>query len=98
MPNATTSTTAHDRSMLNASPPTLGSMAGWLWGRPDKIPLGLELSCSHHRAATEGQVTGVCTPLHRGRTTMVWQTRITRGDGRLCAIVTQTQMVLEKKD
>ena len=38
-----------------------------------------------------------CTPLHRGRSTMVWQTRITRGDGRLCAIVTQTQMVLEKK-
>src|SRR6188472_1620583 len=38
-----------------------------------------------------------CTPLHRGRTTMVWQTKITRGDGRLCAIVTQTQMVLEKK-
>jgi uncharacterized protein (TIGR00369 family) len=35
-----------------------------------------------------------CTPLHRGRTTMVWQTRITRGDGRLCALVTQTQMVL----
>ncbi len=38
-----------------------------------------------------------CTPLHRGRTTMVWQTRITRNDGRLCALVTQTQMVLEKK-
>jgi uncharacterized protein (TIGR00369 family) len=36
------------------------------------------------------------TPLHRGRTTMVWQTRITRGDGRLCAIVTQTQMVLRR--
>ena len=35
-----------------------------------------------------------CTPLHRGRTTMVWQTRITRGDGRLAAIVMQTQMVL----
>jgi len=35
-----------------------------------------------------------CTPLHRGRTTMVWQTKITRGDGRLAAIVTQTQMVL----
>src|SRR5580700_7788675 len=30
-----------------------------------------------------------CTPLHRGRTTMVWQTRITRGDGRLCALVIQ---------
>jgi uncharacterized protein (TIGR00369 family) len=39
-----------------------------------------------------------CTPLHRGRTTMVWQTRITRGDGRLCALVTQTQMVLKARD
>jgi 1,4-dihydroxy-2-naphthoyl-CoA hydrolase len=35
-----------------------------------------------------------CTPLHRGRTTMVWQTRITRGDGRLAAVVIQTQLVL----
>ncbi len=35
-----------------------------------------------------------CTPLHRGRTTMVWQTRITRGDGRLCALVIQTQLVM----
>ncbi len=38
-----------------------------------------------------------CTPLHRGRTTMVWQTKIMRGDGRLAAIVTQTQMVLRAK-
>ena len=38
-----------------------------------------------------------CTPLHRGRTTMVWQTKITRGDGRLAAVVTQTQLVLPKK-
>jgi 1,4-dihydroxy-2-naphthoyl-CoA hydrolase len=38
-----------------------------------------------------------CTPLHKGRTTMVWQTRITRGDGRLAALVTQTQMVLTAK-
>jgi uncharacterized protein (TIGR00369 family) len=37
-----------------------------------------------------------CTALHKGRTTMVWQTRITRNDGRLCALVTQTQMVLER--
>jgi uncharacterized protein (TIGR00369 family) len=35
-----------------------------------------------------------CTPLHRGRSTMVWQTRITRNDGRLCALVTQTQIVI----
>jgi len=38
-----------------------------------------------------------CTALHRGRTTMVWQTRVTRGDGRLCALVTQTQLVLERR-
>jgi 1,4-dihydroxy-2-naphthoyl-CoA hydrolase len=37
---------------------------------------------------------GEATPLHRGRTTMVWQTRITRGDGRLAALVTQTQLVI----
>jgi 1,4-dihydroxy-2-naphthoyl-CoA hydrolase len=37
-----------------------------------------------------------CTPLHRGRTTMVWQTRITRGDGKLAALVTQTQLIMQK--
>jgi len=40
-------------------------------------------------------VTGECVPLHRGRRTMVWQTRINNPEGRLLAIVTQTQMVLE---
>lgn len=38
-----------------------------------------------------------CTPLHRGKTTMVWQTRITRADGKLAAVVTQTQLVLAPK-
>ena len=38
-----------------------------------------------------------CTALHKGRTTMVWQTKITRGDGKLAAIVTQTQLVLSRK-
>jgi 1,4-dihydroxy-2-naphthoyl-CoA hydrolase len=35
----------------------------------------------------------VCIPLHRGRSTMVLETRITRGDGKLAAIVTQTQLI-----
>jgi uncharacterized protein (TIGR00369 family) len=35
----------------------------------------------------------VCSPLHRGRTTIVLETRITRGDGKLAAIVTQTQLI-----
>lgn len=42
-------------------------------------------------------VLGETTPVHRGRRTMVWQTRITTAEGRLVALVTQTQMVLEKK-
>ena len=40
------------------------------------------------------KVTGESTPLHRGRTTQVWQTRITSEAGKLVAIVTQTQMVI----
>ena len=40
-------------------------------------------------------VTGECLALHRGRTTMVWQTSIRNDAGKLCAVVTQTQLVLE---
>lgn len=39
-------------------------------------------------------VTGTSVALHRGRTTMVWQTTVTSADGKLCAVVTQTQLVL----
>jgi uncharacterized protein (TIGR00369 family) len=42
-------------------------------------------------------VTGECIALHRGKRTMAWQTRVTNESGRLLAIVTQTQMVLEPK-
>ena len=45
-------------------------------------------------AALGSRVTGESTPLHRGRTTQVWQTRITSEAGKLVAIVTQTQMVI----
>ena len=45
--------------------------------------------------AAEGSViTGECTPVHKGRTTQVWETRITNADGKLVALVTQTQIVL----
>ncbi len=40
---------------------------------------------------------GECIPLHRGRTTMVWQSRITRGDGKLAAIAIHTQMIIPVK-
>jgi uncharacterized protein (TIGR00369 family) len=48
--------------------------------------------------APEGtKVLGETTPVHRGRRTMVWQTRITTEQGKTLALVTQTQMVLEGK-
>jgi len=40
-------------------------------------------------------VRGETTPIHKGRTTMVWQTRITGGNGKPCAIVIQTQLVIQ---
>lgn len=40
-------------------------------------------------------VTGESVALHRGRTTMVWQTSIRNQDGKLCAVVTQTQLVMD---
>lgn len=56
---------------------SLGSTAAALAGLPDRVPLGLELSCTHHRAATEGLVTGVCTPMHVGRTVGTFQIELT---------------------
>lgn len=41
------------------------------------------------------KVIGESLPLHRGRRTMVWQTRITSEEGHLVAVVTQTQLVIE---
>jgi len=47
------------------------------------------------RAAPEGtRITGECTAFHRGKTIMVWQTQIKNDTGKLCAVVTQTQLVL----
>jgi uncharacterized protein (TIGR00369 family) len=40
-------------------------------------------------------VSADCIALHRGRTTMVWQTSIHSADGKLCAVVTQTQLVMK---
>ena len=46
-------------------------------------------------APVDTTVTGECVALHRGRTTMVWQTSIRNAQGRLCSVVTQTQLVLD---
>ncbi len=48
-------------------------------------------------AAVGTTVHAECVAIHRGRRTMVWQTRITSETGKLLAIVTQTQMVLQSE-
>jgi 1,4-dihydroxy-2-naphthoyl-CoA hydrolase len=75
---------------------SLGSVAGWLWAMPDKVPLGMELSCSHHRSVTEGEVTGVCTPLHRGRTVATYEIRISDEQGRLSCTARLTCLLRDR--
>lgn len=57
----------------------------------------LESKTNFFAGATDGTVRAESTPLHRGRTTMVWQTRVTDTTGRLLAFVVQTQMVLQPR-
>jgi 1,4-dihydroxy-2-naphthoyl-CoA hydrolase len=65
-----------------------------------KLPDGartttIESKTNFFRAVPLGETArAVCIPLHRGRTTMVWQTTITRADGKEAATVTQTQLVM----
>jgi uncharacterized protein (TIGR00369 family) len=54
----------------------------------------LESKTNFMAAGRAGVVRAECTPLHRGRRTMVWQTRVTDESGRLLSLTIQTQMVL----
>lgn len=59
----------------------------------------IESKTNFLRAVAIGEtLTTETTPLHRGRKTQVWQTRLIRSDGKLAAIVTQTQMILNAAD
>ena len=75
---------------------TLGAV-GTLVNLPDgKRTTTTDSSTKFIGAAKVGStVTGESVALHRGRTTMVWQTSIRSDQGKLCAIVTQTQLVLD---
>ena len=85
----------HFRSKLPKNTDAFGgspanSSRGW--------PATIESKTNFFAAIPIGDIAKAeCTPLHRGRTTMVWQTRVTRGDGKLCALVTQTQLVLNRE-
>jgi 1,4-dihydroxy-2-naphthoyl-CoA hydrolase len=61
---------------------SIGSTAAGLNAGPDRVALGLELSCTHHRAEKSGMVTGVATPLHVGRSTSTFEIVITDDEGR----------------
>ena len=78
---------------------TLGGMTATI-----SLPVGgrtatIESKTNFFAAVPKGDTAhAVCIPLHRGRTTMVLETRITRGDGKLAAIVTQTQLIFGQNE
>lgn len=75
---------------------TLGGMTARVGLATGQGTATIESKTNFFAAVSQGDtVRAVCTPLHRGRTTVVLETRITRSDGKLAAIVTQTQLVLE---
>ncbi|MCC9742148.1 PaaI family thioesterase [Streptomyces sp. MNU89] len=61
---------------------TLGSVGAMLHGGTGKLAVGVDLNCTHHRGVRSGLVTGVATPVHRGRTTATYETVITDEEGR----------------
>ena len=64
----------------------------------DKSTTTIESKTNFFAAIPAGDTArGTCVPLHRGRTTMVLETRIHRSDGRLAALVIQTQMTIPAK-
>ena len=77
---------------------TLGAV-GTLVNLPaGKATTTTDSSTKFMAGATVGStVTGESVALHRGRTTMVWHTEIRNPQGRLCAVVTQTQLVIDNK-
>jgi 1,4-dihydroxy-2-naphthoyl-CoA hydrolase len=74
----------------------LGAIGGVLNLAPGTRTTTLESKTNFLRGAPVGStVTGEATPLHVGRRSSVWTTRITNAEGKLLAIVTQTQMTVE---
>ena len=77
---------------------TLGAAATFL-NLPEGAHTTTVESKTNFLAASEmgSKIRGETTPVHKGRTTMVWQTRVTNEKGRLAALVTQTQLVLSAR-
>jgi 1,4-dihydroxy-2-naphthoyl-CoA hydrolase len=61
---------------------SLGSLGAALHAGLDRVTVGIEISATHHRGATRGEVTGVATLLHGGRTLTTYEIVITDEQGR----------------
>jgi uncharacterized protein (TIGR00369 family) len=73
---------------------TLGAVGTIVNLPPGATTATIESKTNFIGGAAQGTtVTGESTPVHKGRTTQVWQTRITSAEGKLVALVTQTQIV-----
>lgn len=78
---------------------TVGSTAANLCLDRDKyVALGLDINANHVRSASKGFVYGTAKPLHLGRTTQVWEIRITDEEDKLCCISRLTMSVVELKN
>jgi uncharacterized protein (TIGR00369 family) len=81
---------------LMALADTVGATATFINLPPGASTTTLESKTNFFAASREGVVRAEATPLHRGRSTMVWQTRVTDQSGRLLSLTIQTQMVLTR--
>ena len=78
---------------------TMGAMTASSSLKPGGRTATIESKTNFFAPVPQGDTAhAVCTPLHRGRTTLVLETRITRGDGKLAAIVTQTQLIFGRDE
>jgi 1,4-dihydroxy-2-naphthoyl-CoA hydrolase len=76
---------------------TLGSVASSLVINPDKfICVGIEINANHVRSVREGFVTGICTPIHLGASTHVWDIRIHDDNERLICVSRLTVAILKR--
>lgn len=90
----TTGGVLHGGSIM-AFADTLGAVGTFANMQPGHTTATIESKTNFIGGAAEGTtVTGECTPVHKGRTTQVWQTRVTNAEGKLVALVTQTQIVM----
>jgi 1,4-dihydroxy-2-naphthoyl-CoA hydrolase len=76
---------------------SLGSVAAGLHAGPEAVPVGVDINATHHRSAREGLVTGVCTPLHEGRSTATYEIVISDGEGRRLCTARITCQLLRRK-